>query len=532
MKKTLLNPDFFRKSLLIIFSFSTGISFSQVTSIESQINTEFQLLKQIVGNPSISLIIDVNSKTSSEAEPMKGKITFKIKELNSITEEIGEKYRRDMIRLILAHEYGHQIQFRYNDGQTNLAYECQADIIAGYLLFRLNSIETGEWSLKNKINDALDPRYKKRLAEWGDRLNASLTAIFKEGSNYVSNPSHPTSDERRLALRDGYNYGNVWLFSEQSENSPPSTPNLEMNRGIGNRFKSMLGFLPQDDLNSWSRRHTAKILHTFTENCRNIVIYTNYDIDSLGATLNVKYRQQITNTGKKIITFNYLNQVYNSNLDDPKNTLYWELAGTANHSLTLKPGETRYIEGTLEFLSSYNYKCFFIYPGVRGSLYSCTTLSDNNSEKLNTHFSFSVAKQRSDEMIMEAFLKARDLLGENIGGVGISEEIMSTNEISYISKLQLSSASSTNIVFNKGKSSYDVYARYYQGMDYSKAQQSLEYILQPIAKLKYKAIKASEKGKNKKWNILDTSNQIVGLIGQDYSPSFQEYTIYLKILGK
>lgn len=518
--------------LLLILLCYGKTALSQTQSIETQVNAEFRLLRQIVTSPSVSLTIDANSKTSSEAQPTKGQIVFKINELKTITNEIGQKYQRDMIRLILAHEYGHQMQFRYNDNQSNLAYECQADIIAGYLLFRLIMHENGQWIVQNKSTGVLDPRYQQKLSDWKQRFNASLTAIFKEGTNYVSNPSHPTSDERRLALRDGYNYGNIWMFSEDLENRPATTPNLKDMRQIADRYKSMLGFLPQDDLNSWSRRHTAKILHTYLANCKNIIVYTNYELDSSDVTFNVKYRQQITNTGKKTITFNYLNQIYNSSVDDPKNTLYWELAATATNSITLKPQESRYIEGKLQFLSSMDYKCFFIYPGLAGSLYSCTTLNDNSSEKLNRHFFFSGNKQHDDEKILEAFLTTRDLLIENIGGIGVSSKQESTDEISYMSRLQLSSAKSTNITFNKVQATYNIQANYYQGTDYNKAQQSIQNIIQPLNKLNYTTNKLSEKGNNKQWSILDTSKKIVGLIDQKYSPSFQQYTIELKILGK
>jgi hypothetical protein len=326
------------------------------------------------------------------------------------------------------------------------------------------------------------------------------------------------------------------MFGEALDNDTTSakSPDASNMRQISDRYKVMLGFLAQDNLQSWSKRHSLKILHSYLPNCKDIVVYTSYDIDSMSAILSVTYRQQITNRGRKTMTFNYSNQVYNSRLHDSKNMLYWELMATASHSITLKPQETKFIGGTLKFLSSNQYSRFFIYPGKPGSLYSCTTLSDKREQGTkNMHYSFSGRKDQSDEKILESFLTSRDLLESKIGSVGISYRQESIEQVYYLSRLKLAAAGSTRILFDKNRQHYDLEALYYTGTDNVKALESIQKIIQPLIKLKYTVVKVAQKDgkRNRRWDIQDAQHDILGTISLNYSPSFMEYNTSLTIYG-
>lgn len=523
--------------LFAIYLCSHLFTYSQDLPIEKQIETEFKALQQISFEQQTTLQIDRSPNSSSEEKTTKGILIFNLPELIRITNAIGKQYQRDIIRLVIAHELGHQIQYRtLGNIKGGLVYECQADIIAGYLIFSLLGQENGAWQVKNRTLDATDARYQKKLEEWTDRFNASLAAIFKSGSDYSLNRSHPTNNERLLSLRDGYAYGTIWLFGDFMENDPVlsrsvTAPSM---RATCERFKSLLGFLPDDNLVTWSYRHASKIIHSFLPNSKDIVVYTNWDVDSTNVNCYLTYTQQITNTGNKRITFSYYNQVYSTKPEDPTNTIYWSLLATGNHSITLGPKETRSIQGSLEYLITNKFRTTFVYPGKEGALYSCTTLSDKAADDDDmVSNNFSGGRTQSDENILDAFISSRDLLDSFIGGTGITYTQGSVNTISYLSRLQISAASSTNIVYDRTLKRYSLEANYYHGSQKTNALKSVQDLTQLLTKRKYavKEITTNTNSQERKWEIQDKQNVMLGIIVMNYSPSFKEYEITLVVYG-
>lgn len=512
---------------------------AQDHNIEMLIKNEFQTLKGLAYLPETSLVLDYTSNKSSEEKIEKGILIFNVSQLDFITNAVGNQYKLDIIRLIIAHELGHQVQYRIN-GNTKggLLYECQADILAGYLLFKAQTVESAIWQKNNANPGIQDPKYQKKLVEWNDRFSAALTAIFKEGSNHVLRPSHPTNEERRLALRDGYTFGYVWLFSGLPESDPFPLPtdskSLEAVHNLAEKYKALLNYLPGDDPGSWSYRHANKIIHSFLPNCRDVVVYTHWTIDSSELDYKITYDQYITNTGNKTITFNYYNQVYGVKRIDPKNTLYWQLLSTKSHSITLPPRTTQFVEGNLTWLTSYEFAPDFIYPGKEGALFSCVTLTDKIEESSDMAANyFSGGKPQSDEKIMEAYLTTRDLLSTYIGAVGVTYDQASTNDISYLSRLQFSNSNETNILYNRASDEYDLESKFYKGTQNDAALQSVQKIISLLNANKYNAVKRSAMNnpQSQEWGIRNPLGKSVGKIFMIYSPSFMEYEVIFKIFG-
>jgi hypothetical protein len=532
-----MTRHWFRIIVQCIFTgcvFEVPASYAVETDVEQQIRSEFLTLRELAMEPRTVLQIDRSSTGSSEVNTVKGILVFQLRELTTITAAIGKTYQRDMIRLIIAHELGHQMQYGTQSNRAGPLYECQADILAGYLLWRAEGAEQGIWLKNAGLTDARNANYQKKVAEWNDRFSASMTAIFRVGDNYVLKPSHPTSDQRRLALRDGYNYGNIWLFGDFLENDPvlSKSVNAPGMRERCKKFKALLGFLPGDNLIGWSNRHARKILHLSIDNCKDIIVYTNYAVDSTELYLHTDYLQQITNIGKKKITFSFYNQVYNSKRKDPANTLYWELLATAAHSITLLPGQTTSVQGRLNFLSTNDFTPTFIYPGKAGALFSCSTLYDTEDGGVIAASHFSGGKLQADKYILDAYLKSRDQLADLIGSVGISFNQESVRNIFYISRLQVAAARYTRITYDGLQQKYGLEVGYYHGGQKTKALQAVREVIKLLTPLQYRILQTPPgNGEQSAWQITDETNELLGRISMNYSPSFGNYDVLLIVFS-
>jgi len=284
---------------------------------------------------------------------------------------------------------------------------------------------------------------------------------------------------------------------------------------------------------TWSIRLARKTVHSYLPNCKDIVIYTNYDIDSSDVRLILHYNQQITNTGKKTITLSFSDQVYTARRSDPGNTLFWELQATAGHSITLSPNESRTIDDTLGFYSTWEQLPTFTYPGSVGSLYSATTLSDPTDINGQHVRSFLAGDRgQSDEYILKAYISERDILSSRIGSVGRTYDQARTDNVSYVSKLQLGEALITHIVYDRMAGLYNMEALYYSGSQKDVALQRVSDVIRVLDGLRVRAINVAPSGqRERKWELHDEHNVIIGSIALNYSPSFKKYEAVLTIYG-
>lgn len=119
-----------------------------------------------------------------------------------------------------------------------------------------------------------------------------------------------------------------------------------------------------------------------------------------------------------------------------------------------------------------------------------------------------------------------------IGSIAVSYNQASTDHVSYVSRLPLAAAYSTNVMFDRTRSEYDLEALYYRGGQKTKATQTAAEIIQLLGKLKYAAKEVPLKNNNEyKWELQDAQQKAVGRISISYSPSFMEYETMLVIFG-
>lgn len=524
--------------LLFLVSFPWLKAIGQDEMLKHEIQNQFVILRQLSREMSTKLEYDYSNTASSESKTKNGILVVNIPQLKDMVQVMGRAYERDLIRLIIAHELGHQIQYRfYSNIAGGLLYECQADIIAAFLLYQVIAQEISQWIDIAQVSSLEDPRYKKKMDELNNRFYASLTAIFNAGEAESRERTHPNNNERRLALRDGFMYGNLWLYGEVLANVPATsnTPQLtvQTKNQLANHYKKLLNYLPGDNLLTWSQRHAKKIIHEFLLNCKNIAVYSMNDWDTSAENPFVYYKQNIVNKGDKIITLNYYNQVYTVKREDPKNTLYWDLRSTKSHSVTLQPGEKREIVDSLEWIATKEYMPRFVYLGSEGSLFSCTTVSDKVeyfTKQPRNHFSDPVPT--SGALILDIYLTSRSNFETFIGSVGKFYTLKFYGDMSFRSLVQLPSAESTEINYIKRKDRYDLEAKFYTGGSRLKADEAVQTIIQSMDKNEFAIKKQPETvaSDDKFWIISDRSGEDIGKITYYHFDS-GNYRVSMSIYG-
>lgn len=510
---------------------------AQDIMLESEVTTEFNILRSLAREPQTKLEFDYTNGVSSVSKTSKSILVFNIPQLKEIENRIGVAYKKDFIRLIVAHELAHQIQYKYyHNISGGLLYECQADIIGGFLIYQLIGKDISEWNLSHNITSMDDPGYTKMLKDLEGRVYASLTQIFQAGVYSGLGRKHPSNEERRLALRDGLAYGNIWLYGEVLINAPSAgNPTLTYTEKIrlAKHYQKLLNYLPGDNIVTWSLRHAKKVIHDYLPNARYIVTYSETDWDTSKDNPYVYYEQIIKNEGDKTITLNYYTQIYTVKRDDPKNTLYWDLRATNSHNFTLKPGETREVIDSLKWVATTDYMPRIVHLGDEGSLFSCTTLSDNREEaSSNIPNHYSGNSLSNDAYILEIMFSSRSLYDRFINGVGTVVTRSFKSDVSFVSLLKIPSSIGTDIKWNRKANRYDLDVFYYYGKNKIEALKSAERLIANI-KLAEHIVKISNKeieANDKEWEILSEKGEVIGSISM-YEFKNGNYQVKMLVLG-
>jgi hypothetical protein len=504
--------------------------------LESQVRREFDELRKLSYETATQLELNYEQVASSSIHTVSGKLILNIPQLKEMIDKVGSAYQTDIIRLVIAHELGHQIQYRYySNVNGGLVFECQADILAGFLLYQLIGKDLAKWVDDKKVTSVEDERYARKMEELNSRVFASLSAIFMEGSSQARERTHPTNEERRIALRDGFNYGNLWLYAEVVANVPQSPGQILSDadkKRMTEHLKKLLNYLPSDDVVTWSHRHARKILHDHLDNCKDIVVYTEIDWDTSSYNPFVYYEQKVKNFGVKNITLSYYNQVYTVKRTDPQNTLYWNLQATGSHTITIRPGEIIQIRDSLKWTASSDFMPRIVYLGSEGSLFTCTTLSDNIDKRSfvpGNHYKAS--QSLTDAQILGNYLAARAYFSGYIGSVGLSLVNTFSAGVQYQSLLQFSSAEKTEIEHFRQRNRYTLNVTFYRGENKRAAEQALQ---NSIALFRANNIAVQNErtfgdSGDKNWDIVDDKGKIGSM---SYFRMWDgNYNVSFKIIG-
>ncbi|KAA2238824.1 hypothetical protein F0L74_21660 [Chitinophaga agrisoli] len=517
--------------LLVLLSGAPALA--QDHQLTDQIRYDFDTLKYYAKDPAARLEFDYEANMSSSSL-QGGRVVLNIPQLQEMVRKVGKQHQTALIRLLLAHELGHQVQYRfYHTIASGLLMECQADIIAGFLLYQMMAKEFFKWMEDARISNINDPRVKQKLDVLKNEMYAGLTAIFDLGQNYNFNNSHPTSEQRRLALRDGIAYGNIWLYGEIINNPDvPGNTNAynQTYRATEEAYKKILYYLPGDNLVTWSMRHAKKIIHDPMVNCRDIIINTTWDWDTKSSHPFLFYNHKIYNQGARTITVNFYSQIYTVLRDDPSNTLYWDLRATKGYSITLPAGESRTIADSMQWMASRELMPRFVYPGEGGSLLFCSSLSDKGEQTVAAQH-YSDAGNGDDNVVLDGLIRLRGYLSDYIGNVGTILDDEPADDIYYRSKIQIPSTTETKIHYNKKKGTFSLEAEYYYGTDNAAAEAIVARIIASLTSKRYKVSEQEDEDEERRdWDIENRNGVAVGQISL-WHITKSSYVVDLEIYG-
>ena len=515
--------------LILCFFFFVNSAVGQ-QSLQAIVTEQFTVLKGLAHEPGCKLELS-NNNPGSHSLMNGSKIVINLPQLSSLIKSVGQQHAIDQIRLILAHELAHQMQYRFYGRISNvLLSECQADVLAGFLLFQLKGQDYVRWMDEQGIQEANDSRLKKRINFIIQELYAALTVIFNLGDPQADN-DHPRNEERRRAVREGIAYGNLWLA-----NSVNNDPNVPKEKKIATfkaekNYKELVGFLPEDNVITWSLRQAKKIIHYPRKNCKDIVVYNNFSWNTSADSPYINYHQKLMNIGSSTITVNFFNQTNTVSREEPDNSLLWDLRFSKAYSLTLRPGETKIIDDRLEWTASENLMPNYNCLGYRNSLYYCSMLDAPETVTKSLSHSLRVAPTTlvEEKNLIDILFSERNNLPRHITSVGTSLDEEDFNTVYYESSLRPSSADLTRIIYNREDNLYSIQTTW-EGKHYSnEAFEACDQLKKVIQQIGMKVGPEKKRTKASDWKVLNEDSERVGNITlQVYSTKnyYLKLTIY------
>lgn len=493
--------------LLFFFMMALNSAGAQNLPLKAVIEDEFNTLKAFALEPNSFLVIEEGDERSSRAY-LGGRITININQVERLINQIEAKFSKYIVRLIIAHELAHQIQFRhYKNFNSELLKECQADIIAGFLLYQLAGKD---------YYDDLNGSKNMSVEDISDRLKEALVAIFELGEDFYIQHTHPKRNQRRTALRDGMIYGNIWIYNMVINDTTVNDSNKENLFQSYNKTKQLLDYRHKDNILSWSFRHAQKIIHDDCQACKNLVFENKFEWDTLSTNPYVYFQQRIRNISDVSVNIDFSNQLYTVSVSESENNLHWQLRSSHAEKLTIKAGEIKSIEGKLEWFATEELMPRIILPGFEGSIYTCRIpgLLINNPPLPGKFNATNVNAELQIQNILGIFYYRRHKIEEFIGSVGQSSDIDKL-DVFYQSNLVVPHAADTRINFDLIDGKYSFFINFNFGPDVKSADKWLSNIfsmlLEEIPGLTFEKDSSDDSSHYNTWNIMD-NNKITGEI--------------------
>jgi hypothetical protein len=471
--------------ITILFLFDPVYSFAEYEELRQISRDEFETLSKLSLIRPV-LAFDESSESYSSALRKGGRITISLPELNAMVSAYENRFKRSIVRMVIAHEFGHAIQYaQKNISDKSLIGECQADLISGFFLFQmmlkdiiLKKQEFGQSETNSPLPNADQSDVK-------DNLLTLYSTIFNLGDdNSVSN-SHPRGRERMTAIRFGFEWGALWLTDLQSKDNSLSPDQRGIQINLLKLKKSSLGYLQDDNIMTWSQRTAIKIVHEDLSICKDIVVNENLRWNTSSAHPFLYYNQHIRNIGKNRITITYFNQLYFKNRKDPRNLLLWDLQNATSKLVTLEPGMGKTVIDSLRWFASEDNMPGFIGLGSENGLYTCRILQKKLESSLPASPDrFSANKKNLDpETVLDIiFSYIPGKISNLIAGVGREDEINAT-KIYYPSQINFPDAESTLIYYIPESKSYSIEVTVCNGKSKTLAETELKTLLQTFRKI-------------------------------------------------
>jgi hypothetical protein len=518
-------------SLVALSMFQFILVKAQV-SLENDIRAEFAKIKGLSREPGISIRLENDAETSSRALEG-GVIVVNLNQVNEILSKLNVSYHRYIIRFLIAHEVGHQLQYRYPNNEANqVVNECQADLLAGYLLMQTIGDEYIQTLVRLNITGMDDPRIRTEVEKLKPDLFKALTAVFDLGDNFRPDHLHPKSEQRRTALRDGLAYGNLWWLDATSND-----PNIPANQKAHlppmiKLYKQLLSFREGDNVITWSLRRSKKIVHHQSESCKNIVAFVEWEWNTSADNPVVTYSMKIKNIGEKLTNIDFDNQVFTVLRENSANSLYWDLRSVKSYQVTLNPGEVKSVKDKLKWVTSKELMPSFTCLTDENSLYTCSSTNTSSNAfipAVQKAASIQNVPRRQD--ILGVILTSRKSFVGFIDGIAksLDEELSNDELLSYPSKITVPGAISTEVEFDQESMEFSSSVLLYRGKNQGVAENFVDEITREILAegLGLTIVPDNPIGNTKRWGIRDNQSNRVGAIALRVSNG--NYSVSLRV---
>lgn len=349
------------------------INFNSLDSsneIDEIILTEGERLDQSFGFQTNVTITD-NENTLSHPE---NGIIISRSDLIAIRDNSNVKQFREAIRLILAHEKAHQLQYKYYSQENVLTdnieianmYECQADILAGKFL-----IETLTTSSQEEISEV-------EREEQSNAIVDALQILFDLGTD-VNNFSadHPNQEVRRNAVRFGMSHGMITNFENML--ADPHLPwqlqdPIEESKEI---LIQKIDVLPNETLLDWSFRQAKRMTHFNRRASSDIVVVDkNIKWDTSPHNPFVNFDLEYMNVGENPIRVSMEVQCVSVPRNNERDTKAWQKWSVENFTFNLKPGRSYTVSGKLQWVATEELMPSLIFPPDITAPVSCEYINE------------------------------------------------------------------------------------------------------------------------------------------------------------
>jgi len=504
---------------------------AQSIDVKQLVTAAFDTIKILAQVPETQLVFDNSSTTSSESTK-KGSVIINMNQLIDILRNIDEKYRDNVVMLVVSHELAHQAQFARGENYPPLLKECQADILAGFFMAQYMRIRMELFQMTQHITEPNDPRIYSRQQSYMHEVYAALTAIFDLGDEYTADNTHPRNEQRRVAVRDGLTYGALWLADGLVKYFPVNSSEHTKYLQSLNEFKQLLDYLPNDDVSTWSYRHAKYVVHNQKGNCRNIIVQNDWKFDTSMSHPYCSYTHRIKNIGYTNVTLTFKDQMYTVLRSDPRNTLYWELVSNQSHLVTIAPDSVKVITGEIKWEADNKIMPTYVALGAPGSLYSCTSLNYQDKEMADEYIP-ALQTKPSDINVLDVILSMRDAFKDQSEGIGEAYD-RGFNLVYYKSKQTLPFAKKTEIKFNRASQKYSLYVSLYAGKSMAQAKLQINTLINTLQEPRFKLNlhEVKEDPDHTYWEVADENNRAIGKIDlrnrRDYNIIQADFEVFGK----
>ena len=428
-------------------------------------------------NSRLNKINDVSIKAYSTTYPMNISlpnygILVSIPILNKIATSYSPSVARLITEFLVAHEFGHQMQYlknvidlsNNNSCELRTLFEAQADILAGYFV---SDMEGWNDTLKLKTEGSV----YKQFNEY----------IYDLGNTEFAYGTHPSHMQRRNAIRLG-------IIFNLLDGDMDDRKKLKLKQSMGSQ--------KNDSLFTWSMMMAKRIVHYPNFVIENISI-TSSDVqfDTSSSHPIVVFQKVFKNIGNKPIhlfmQFELLGKILGYGPED-KDERQTPFQGESHiYECVLNPRDTVLFRGTLNWanVSKGKYRPVMIFPPDNDALYNAEYLdstnvrTDNLCPGMNNYQSSNPALNPSN--LTFALTQANNFSRNNFEAikVGLADQIGSDEYIDYQSKLQIPTATNVKVSKYLVDSTSTLNIDFYSGYDSLRADSIWHYVQETLVSL-------------------------------------------------